>query len=99
MSAGADPDPSRPAPAAESEGPPASPPVSVPEPAPERPRGCLGLLGALLGVVVGATYILNPTAGLLELLPDNAPVVGNLDEAAAAALLIFGLRALFTRRR
>lgn len=35
-----------------------------------------------------AVYLLNPTAGFLELIPDNLPVVGNLDEAAAAALLI-----------
>ena len=35
-----------------------------------------------------AAYILNPTAGLLEFIPDNIPGIGNLDEAAAAALLV-----------
>ena len=35
-----------------------------------------------------AIYLFNPTAGFLELIPDNLPIVGNLDEAAAAALLI-----------
>lgn len=43
----------------------------------------VGVLGA-----VSAVYILNPTAGIFELIPDNIPVVGNLDEAAAAAILV-----------
>ena len=45
---------------------------------------CLGVLSAL--------YILNPTAGLFELLPDNLPLIGNLDEAAAVALLLMCLK-------
>lgn len=43
----------------------------------------VGILGA-----VSAVYLFNPTAGLFELIPDNFPVIGNLDEAAAAMLLI-----------
>jgi len=42
-------------------------------------------------ILVGATaaiYLINPTAGIFEILPDNLPLVGNLDEAAATALLI-----------
>lgn len=62
---------------------------------------------ALVGLagLVSAIYLLNPTAGLLELIPDNLPIVGNLDEAAAVALLIscltyFGLEigSLFGRK-
>lgn len=60
----------------------------------------VGILGAL-----SAVYLLNPTAGFLELIPDNLPIIGNLDEAAAAAMLIsclayFGLDlgALFGRK-
>jgi uncharacterized membrane protein YkvA (DUF1232 family) len=45
---------------------------------------CLGLLAVL--------YILNPTAGLFEIIPDNLPFVGNLDEAAAVALLLMCLK-------
>ena len=45
----------------------------------------------LLGVV-SAIYLLNPTAGFFELIPDNIPLIGNLDEAAAAALLMMCLR-------
>ncbi|MEO0586017.1 MAG: DUF1232 domain-containing protein [Planctomycetota bacterium] len=41
--------------------------------------------------LVAATYILNPTAGIFELLPDNMPLLGNLDEAAAATLLLMCL--------
>ena len=43
---------------------------------------------------MAGVYLLNPTAGVLELLPDNLPVLGNLDEGAAAALLIFCVRSL-----
>lgn len=42
-------------------------------------------------VALGAAcvvYILNPSFGLFEFLPDNLPVVGNLDEAAATGILI-----------
>lgn len=45
---------------------------------------CLGLLSVL--------YLLNPGAGIFEILPDNLPLVGNLDEAAAVALLLMCLR-------
>lgn len=35
-----------------------------------------------------AIYLLNPTGGFIELIPDNVPFIGNLDEAGAAAILI-----------
>jgi hypothetical protein len=38
--------------------------------------------------IVSALYLLNVTAGFIEFIPDNVPVFGNLDEAAATALLI-----------
>lgn len=60
----------------------------------ETNRSSLGRLWAILGIVVAGLYLLNPTAGILELLPDNLPVVGNLDEGAAAALLIYCLQYL-----
>ncbi len=47
----------------------------------------------VLGVgALAALYLLNPTAGVLELLPDVLPIVGNLDEATAVALLIGAAR-------
>ena len=44
------------------------------------------LLAPLFGVLA-LIYLANPTFGLFELLPDNLPVVGNLDEAGAVLLL------------
>ena len=32
-------------------------------------------------------YMLNPTAGIFELLPDNIPFLGNVDEGLAAFVL------------
>ena len=48
-----------------------------------------GLVGAICIV-----YIINPTAGLIELIPDNAPFIGNLDEAGVTAILIQCIRML-----
>ena len=42
--------------------------------------------------VLSALYIVNPTAGFFEILPDNIPFVGNLDEATATMLLLWALR-------
>lgn len=44
----------------------------------------LGLLSLL--------YLLNPTAGIFELIPDNLPLIGNLDEAAATTFILAALR-------
>jgi len=41
--------------------------------------------------VLGFLYILNPTMGIFELLPDNLPIVGNIDDGLAALLLWFGI--------
>ena len=38
--------------------------------------------------IVSALYLLNITFGVAEFIPDNIPIFGNLDEAAATALLI-----------
>ena len=35
--------------------------------------------------VVAALYLANIGAGVIELIPDNIPIIGNLDEAAATA--------------
>jgi uncharacterized membrane protein YkvA (DUF1232 family) len=40
---------------------------------------------------VGIVYLLNPTAGVIELIPDNIPIIGHLDEAAAAFLVWQGI--------
>lgn len=38
--------------------------------------------------IIAAIYLVNPTFGLFELLPDNLPLVGNLDEAGATGILL-----------
>jgi len=57
-----------------------------------------GWLVSLLGAA-GLIYILNPSFGVFELLPDQLPLVGNLDEGAAAMLLYYGIRELRNRRK
>ncbi len=48
---------------------------------------------AMFGLgLISVIYLLNPGAGIFELIPDNLPFIGNLDEAAAVALLIACLR-------
>jgi hypothetical protein len=49
------------------------------------------LLVALAGVLA-FLYLMNPTFGVFELLPDNLPLVGNIDEATATMVLLGALR-------
>lgn len=44
------------------------------------------------GMVLCTVYLLNPSFGFFELIPDNLPIIGNLDEGAAAALLLHLIR-------
>jgi uncharacterized membrane protein YkvA (DUF1232 family) len=41
--------------------------------------------------LVGLVYVLNPTFGIFELIPDNLPLIGNLDEGLAYTLMLLGL--------
>ena len=52
-----------------------------------------------LASMLGFAYILNPTAGIIELIPDNLPFVGNLDEGVAFTLLWYGLVEFFEGRK
>ncbi len=38
--------------------------------------------------ILSALYLLNIGFGIAEFIPDNVPIFGNLDEAAATALLL-----------
>ena len=55
----------------------------------------LTYLAALLGVV----YMLNPGLGIFEVIPDNMPLVGNLDEGVAFTLIWYGLVEIFQGRK
>ena len=48
------------------------------------------LTSVIVGIVgaISAVFLFNPGLGVFLEIPDNIPIVGNLDEAAAAALLI-----------
>ncbi|EQC47337.1 DUF1232 domain-containing protein [Bacteriovorax sp. Seq25_V] len=54
----------------------------------EKIKSIVAILGGLLGLL----YILNPGAGVFELIPDNIPFIGNLDEGAAVLLILGCLR-------
>lgn len=67
----------------------------------QKRAGCIGSITALFGFFAGALYIMNPTFGVYELIPDNLPLVGNLDEAGATTLALLSLQYLgrhFRRR-
>ncbi len=51
---------------------------------PSRARKVTAWIGAAFCVV----YLLNFDMGLFELIPDNLPVIGNLDEVGATLLLL-----------
>ena len=51
-------------------------------------------IGCVLGLIIGVIYILNPTFGVFELIPDNLPYIGNLDEASAVILIMACLKEL-----
>ena len=76
---------------------PATPRRATPAEPPRRSVG--GTLGALLGAFVSALYLANLGVGVVELLPDNLPLLGNLDEAGATGLLLASLRYLLRSRR
>ena len=40
---------------------------------------------------ISVIYILNPTLGILELIPDNLPIIGNLDESVAVMMILSGI--------
>ena len=49
--------------------------------------------------VLGLVYILNPTFGVFELIPDNLPIIGNLDEGIAYFLVMLGIVELIEGRK
>ncbi len=49
--------------------------------------------------LLGLIYILNPTFGLIEFIPDNLPIVGNLDEGAAFLLVFYSILELLEGKK
>lgn len=42
---------------------------------------------AVFLAIISAIYLINPGAGIFELLPDTIPFIGNVDEGLAAYVL------------
>ena len=53
----------------------------------------------LLLALMGFSYLLNPGMGIFEIIPDNIPFIGNLDEGAATILIWYGLAETLEMRR
>lgn len=51
-------------------------------------------LGSVILGVICVLYLINPTAGVFELIPDNLPFIGNLDEIGAVTGLYIALNNL-----
>ena len=69
----------------------------MPEQTPPSQHPLWARILAGLILVLGLIYIGNPTGGVMELLFDNLPLVGNLDEGLAAYLILMTLRYLGVR--
>lgn len=48
-------------------------------------KSCLGISVAILGAGLSGLFLANLTAGIVEI-PDNFPIVGNLDEVFVSAI-------------
>ena len=48
-------------------------------------------VGSLILGIICLVYLINPGAGVIELLPDNLPIIGNLDEGLAMTGLLMAL--------
>jgi uncharacterized membrane protein YkvA (DUF1232 family) len=59
--------------------------------------GCFARGASLVVAVLGVMYLLNPTGGVFEMIPDITPFIGNLDEAGVTTAVLFALRTLFKR--
>lgn len=51
----------------------------------------LGYIGL---IIICIAYLLNPTGGFVEVIPDALPIIGNLDEATIASLLVLSIQKL-----
>ncbi len=83
---------------------PHDPRVSNAPPSPRARPSLFARITAGIVAFLSALYLVNPTFGLFELLPDNLPVIGNIDEAfftlaLVAALGVLGIELPFFKKR
>lgn len=43
---------------------------------------------SIILIIICIIYLVNPTLGIFELIPDNLPIIGNIDEVFVAGLLL-----------
>jgi uncharacterized membrane protein YkvA (DUF1232 family) len=60
----------------------------------EYTRPLIKTIGYVLLLIICIIYIINPGGGIMELIPDFLPVVGNLDEAGAASAMVLIIQKL-----
>ena len=48
-------------------------------------------MGSLILGIICLVYLINPGAGVIELIPDNLPIIGNIDEGLAMTGLLMAL--------
>lgn len=60
----------------------------------KKPQGCLKRLISQIGAVLSSAYLLNLGYGIVDLIPDNLPVAGNIDEVVASLILFVCLNSL-----
>lgn len=57
-------------------------------------RSIVGIIVAIIVAFLCVVYMLNPGAGFIECIPDNLPVIGNVDEGLIMILLLGCLKYL-----
>ncbi|QDU30908.1 hypothetical protein ETAA8_60570 [Anatilimnocola aggregata] len=55
---------------------------------PPTQSGLVGSLVSVVGLVLAGVYLANPGWGVIELLPDNLPGIGNIDEVVATTIFL-----------
>lgn len=66
-------------------------------------RTIAGKIGAVVGILLSTLFLLNLTMGVIEI-PDNLPIIGNVDEVIASGILFaclgyFGINVLPFQRK
>jgi len=49
--------------------------------------------------VLGLIHMINPGSGVIELIPDNIPIIGNMDEGGAVLAIWYGLLELLEGKK
>jgi uncharacterized membrane protein YkvA (DUF1232 family) len=58
----------------------------------EQKKPLLKQIGHIGVIILSAIYLINPTGGVIEILPDVIPIAGNLDEATVTAAMLWSIQ-------